>query len=122
MALFGAATLVHALVVSVGRRRRDTGLLKVLGFVRRQTAFAMSWQTTTVAVVGLVVGLPLGIAAGRLGWDLFAGYVGFVAVPVVVAWGLVALAAGTIAVANLIAAGPAVAAARIRPAAALRAE
>jgi len=122
VALFGAATLVHALVVSVGRRRRDTGLLKVLGFVRRQTAFATSWQTTTVAVVGLVVGLPLGIAAGRLGWDLFAGYVGFVAVPVVVAWGLIALAAGTIAVANLLAAGPAIAAARIRPAAALRAE
>ena len=122
VALFGAATLVHALVVSVGRRRRDTGLLKVLGFVRRQTAFAMSWQTTTVAVVGLVVGIPLGIAAGRLGWDLFAGYVGFVAVPVVVAWGLIALAAGTIAVANLLAAGPAIAAARIRPAAALRAE
>jgi hypothetical protein len=122
VALFGAATLVHALVVSVGRRRRDTGLLRVLGFVRRQTAFAMSWQTTTVAVAGLVVGLPLGIAAGRLGWDLFAGYVGFVAVPVVAAWGLIALAAGTIAVANLLAAGPAIAAARIRPAAALRAE
>ena len=122
VAMFGAATLLHALVVSVGRRRRETGLLKVLGFVRRQTAFAVSWQTTTVAVAGLVVGLPLGIAAGRLGWDLFAGYVGFVAVPVVVAWGLIALAAGTIAVANLIALGPAVAAARIRPAAALRAE
>jgi hypothetical protein len=122
VAVFGAATLAHALVVSVGRRRRETGLLKVLGFVRRQTAFAMSWQTTTVAVVGLVVGLPLGIAAGRLGWDVFAGYVGFVAVPVVVAWGLIALAAATIAVANLLAAGPAIAAARIRPAAALRAE
>jgi hypothetical protein len=122
VAVFGAATLVHALVVSVGRRRRETGLLKVLGFVRRQAAFAMSWQTTTVAVVGLVVGLPLGIAAGRLGWQLFAGYIGFVAVPVVVAWGLVALAAGTIAVANLLAAGPAVAAARTRPAALLRAE
>ena len=122
VAVFGAATLVHALVTSVGRRRRESGLLKVLGFVRRQTAFAMSWQTTTVAVAGLVVGLPLGIAAGRLGWDLFAGYVGFVAVPVVVAWSLIALAAGTIAVANLLAAGPAIAAARIRPAAALRAE
>lgn len=122
VAVFGAATLVHALVVSVGRRRRETGLLKVLGFVRRQTAFAMSWQTTTVAVAGLIVGLPLGIAAGRLGWDLFAGYIGFVPVPIVLAWGLVALAAGTIAVANLIALGPAVAAARIRPAAALRAE
>jgi len=122
VAVFGAATLVHALVVSVGRRRRETGLLKVLGFVRRQTAFAMSWQTTTVAVAGLIVGLPLGIAAGRLGWDLFAGYIGFVPVPIAAAWGLVALAAGTVAVANLIALGPAVAAARIRPAAALRAE
>jgi hypothetical protein len=122
VAVFGAATLVHALVVSVGRRRRETGLLKVLGFVRRQAAVAMSWQTTTVAVVGLVVGLPLGIAAGRLGWELFAGYIGFVAVPIVVAWGLVALAAGTIAVANLIAAGPAIAAARTRPAVLLRAE
>ena len=122
VAVFGAATLVHALVVSVGRRRRETGLLKVLGFVRRQTAAAMSWQTTTVAAVGLIAGLPLGIAAGRLGWQLFAGYVGFVAVPVVVGWGLAALAAGTIVVANLLAAGPAVAAARTRPAAALRAE
>ena len=122
VAVFGAATLVHALVVSVGRRRRETGLLKVLGFVRRQAAVAMSWQTTTVAIVGLVVGLPLGIAAGRLGWELFAGYIGFVAVPIVVAGGLVALAAGTIAVANLIAAGPAVAAARTRPAVLLRAE
>jgi len=122
VAVFGAATLVHALVVSVGRRRRETGLLKVLGFIRRQAAFAMSWQTTTVAVVGLVVGIPLGIAAGRLGWNLFAGYIGFVAVPVVVAWGLAALAAGTVLTANLIAVGPAVAAARTRAAAALRAE
>jgi FtsX-like permease family len=122
VAVFGAATLLHALVVTVGRRRREVGLLKVLGFVRRQAAFVVSWQTTTVAVVGLIFGLPLGIAAGRLGWGLFADYVGFVAVPVVVAWGLAALAAGTIAVANLLAAGPAVAAARTRPASLLRAE
>ena len=38
--VFGVATLVHALVVSVTRRRRETGLLKALGFVRRQIAFA----------------------------------------------------------------------------------
>jgi hypothetical protein len=79
------------------------------------------WQTTTVAVVGLL-GLPLGIAAGRAAWGLFADDLGFVAVPAVVAWGLVVLAAGTIAVANLLAAGPAIAAARTRPASLLRAE
>lgn len=120
--MFGIGTLMHALVVSVGRRRREVGLLKVLGFVRRQAALVVVWQTTTVAVAGLVVGLPLGIAAGRAAWGLFADDLGFVAVPVVVAWSLVALAAGTIAVANLLAAGPAVAAARTRPASLLRAE
>ena len=122
VAIFGIGTLVHALVVSVGRRRREVGLLKVLGFVRRQAALVVCWQTTTVAVVGLIIGLPLGIAAGRAGWGLFAHDLGFVPVPVVVAWGLVALAAATIAVAILLAAGPAIAAARTRPASLLRAE
>jgi hypothetical protein len=70
----------------------------------------------------LLIGLPLGIAAGRAAWGLFADDLGFVAVAAVVAWGLVALAAGTIAVANLLAAGPAIAAARTRPASLLRAE
>jgi hypothetical protein len=122
VAVFGIGTLVHALVVSVGRRRREVGLLKVLGFVRRQAALVVVWQTTTVAVAGLVVGVPLGIAAGRASWGLFANDLGFVSVPVVVAWSLAALAAGTIVVANLLAAGPAVAAARTRPASLLRAE
>ena len=36
LAVFGAATLAHLLVVSVSRRRREVGLLKVLGFVNRQ--------------------------------------------------------------------------------------
>ena len=62
------------------------------------------------------------VALGATTLRQLAGYVGFVAVPVVVAWSMIALAAGTIAVANLLAAGPAIAAARIRPAAALRAE
>ncbi len=34
LAVFGAATLAHLMVVSVSRRRREIGLLKVLGFVR----------------------------------------------------------------------------------------
>ena len=65
LSLFAAATLVHLLVVSVARRRRETGLLKVLGFVRRQVAFAMAWQTTAIALTGIVIGVPAGIATGR---------------------------------------------------------
>ena len=65
LSLFGAATLVHLLLVTVTRRRRETGLLKVIGFVRSQIAAAVCWQATTVAVVGLVIGVPLGVVAGR---------------------------------------------------------
>jgi ABC-type antimicrobial peptide transport system permease subunit len=36
VAVFGAATLLHLLVVNVSRRRRETGLLKVLGFFDSQ--------------------------------------------------------------------------------------
>ena len=70
------------------------GLLKSLGFVRRQIALSVSWQTTTVAAIGIVLGVPLGIAAGRLVWDAFASNLGVVADPVVTAWVVAAIAAG----------------------------
>jgi ABC-type lipoprotein release transport system permease subunit len=120
--LFGVATLLHMLLSSLKRRRRETGLLKSLGFVRRQVALTVSWQTTTVAVIGIVVGVPLGIAAGRLIWTAFASNLGVVAVPVVTAWVIAAIAIGTLVVANLLAAGPALMASRSKPATLLKAE
>ncbi len=74
--VFGMTTLVHVLVVSVARRRRETGLLRALGFVRRQIAYSVWWQTTTIALVGLVVGVPVGIAVGRAIWQEFARSLG----------------------------------------------
>ena len=65
LAVVGAATLAHLLVVSVARRRREIGLLKVLGFVNRQVASAVAWQATTLALIGIVIGVPLGVVAGR---------------------------------------------------------
>jgi hypothetical protein len=120
--LFGVATLLHVLVVSVTRRRREVGLLKALGFVRRQVAFTLSWQTTTVAVIGIVIGVPAGVAIGRLVWRVFADNLGVVPVPVVAGWVVAIVALGTLAVANLLAIGPALVAARTRPAALLRSE
>jgi len=63
LAVSGAATLVHLLVVSVSRRRREMGLLKALGFVNRQIVATVAWQATAVALVGVVVGVPL------VGWS-----------------------------------------------------
>ena len=36
----------------------------------------VSWQTSTLAIVTLVIGLPLGVAIGRWGWAFFANWVG----------------------------------------------
>jgi len=112
--LCGAATLAHLLAVSVWRRRRDSGLLKALGFVRRQVAAVVFWQAATVAVVGIVVGVPLGLVAGRVVWRVFARDAGVVAVPVLPGWLIATLAAGVLVAAIAIAILPAAAAARSR--------
>jgi ABC-type lipoprotein release transport system permease subunit len=122
LSLFGAATLVHLLLVSVRRRRAEAGLLKVLGFVRRQLAAVISWQATAIILVGVVAGVPLGIVAGKVAWRLFATNFGVVPVAVVQAVPLVLLAATALAAANLLAVLPALLAGRARPADLLRAE
>jgi ABC-type lipoprotein release transport system permease subunit len=122
LSLFGAATMVHLLLVSVNRRRTEAGLLKVLGFLRRQVAAVVGWQATVVALAGIAAGVPLGIAAGRIAWRLFATNLGVVPVSVVPAAALAALACGVLVAANALAVLPAWLAARSRPAQLLRAE
>jgi hypothetical protein len=112
LALFGAATLLHLLVVSVARRRREIGLLKALGFVKSQVGATVCWQASTVALVGIVVGVPLGVAGGRAVWRAFATNLGAVPVSVVPVEVIAALALGVLVVANLLAVAPAVVAAR----------
>jgi hypothetical protein len=114
LAVFGVATLAHLLMVSVSRRRRDVGLLKVVGFVNRQVAAAVGWQATTLALAGVVVGVPLGLAVGRAVWDAFATNLGAVPVSVVPTGLICLLVAGVLVVANVIAVVPAAVATRAR--------
>ncbi len=95
--LFGAATLLHVLVLSVTRRRREMGLLRALGFVRRQVALSVYWQTTTVALIGIVIGVPAGIAVGRGVWGVFARSLGVLPVTEVTVWVIVVVAVATLA-------------------------
>jgi predicted lysophospholipase L1 biosynthesis ABC-type transport system permease subunit len=122
VALLALGTMTHTLVTSVRRRRRDLAVLKTLGFVRGQVAATIAWQATTFAVVALVLGVPLGLAAGRWAWQLTAAALGVDSGPVVPVAALVAVVVGTLGAANLVAAGPGRAASRLRPAAALRSE
>jgi hypothetical protein len=122
LAVLGAATLGHLLVTSVRRRRRDLAVLKTLGFVRRQVSATVSWQATTLAVVALLVGLPLGVAAGSWAWVLVNQGLGSPAGPVTPAVAVLAVVPATVLAANLVAALPARAAAATRPAIVLRSE
>jgi ABC-type lipoprotein release transport system permease subunit len=121
-ALAAAAALAHLLLTSVRRRRRDLAILKTLGFTRPQVQAAVAWQATTVAAVGVLIGVPLGLALGRFGWNLFAEGLG-VKPEAVTPVGLSILVVPVVVLlANLIAALPARAAAATRPAVILRAE
>ena len=120
LAVFGAATLAHLLVVSVSRRRREVGLLKVLGFVNRQVVSTVSWQATTLALVGVVIGVPLGLIVGRGVWNTFANNLGAVPVTVVPILLTAAIAVGVLVGADVIAIAPAWVATRSKAADLLR--
>ena len=80
------------------------------------------WEASTLAGAALLVGLPLGVIAGRWAWVIFAHSAGVasqaeVPVPLV----LLAIPA-TLLLANLIAAGPGWTAARVPAATVLRSE
>ena len=98
----------------MSRRRREIGLLKALGFVSGQVASAVIWQATTLALIGLVIGVPLGIVIGQGVWRAFANNLGVVPVSVVQVWLVAALVAGVLVVANLLAVVPALVATRAR--------
>src|SRR5205807_10279762 len=110
------------LVTSVQKRRRDLAVLKTLGFVRAQVRGTVAWQATTLTLVALAVGLPIGIAAGRWIWTAFAGSIGVVSAPSVRVIVVLLAIPAAVAAANVIAALPARAAARTKPALVLRAE
>jgi ABC-type antimicrobial peptide transport system permease subunit len=122
LGLAAAAAVAHLLVTSVRRRRRDLAILKTLGFVRRQVSATVAWQATTVVVIALAVGLPLGIAAGRWTWTFFADQLGVVPVPVIALVSVLLAIPAVIVAGNLIAAVPGRLAARTRPAEILRSE
>ncbi len=122
LAFFAAATLVHTLVTAARRRGRELAVFKALGFVRRQVIAVVLWQATTLVAGALLIAVPLGAGLGRWAWALFAGHVGVVREPVFPGWGIAAVVAASVLVANVIALAPARIAAGATPAEALHAE
>lgn len=122
LGLLGAVGLAHYMLMSIGRHRRDSAILKALGFVRRQTRGVVAAQGFTVALIGVALGVPLGVLVGRWIWIATVDHIGIVDTPTI-PWttGAVIIGAalvGSVAISLL----PGWLAARRRPAEALRAE
>ena len=122
VALLGMATVGNTLVASVRQRRRDLAILKTLGFVRRQVAAVVAWQATSVSLVALLVGLPLGVAIGRWAWNVVTPGIGSVSPAIVSTVAIAAVVPAALLLANVIAAWPAWVAARVVPAVVMRSE
>ena len=102
LAVLGLGVLAQFTVASARRRRRDYAILKVLGLRRAQLRAVALWQASAVTVAALVIGIPLGVAAGRWAWQAFAtqaGLSGGAVTPLPVLWLIPAALAATALVA-----------------------
>lgn len=122
LAAGAVAALGLILLDSVRRRRRELAVLKTIGFTPRQLALSVAWQSSVSALVGVVAGVPLGVALGRWLWTLFARGISAVPHPDVPVLELVVVAAGAFVFANVIALPSARLAARAPTAQLLRSE
>ncbi len=122
LALLAMAAIGHALSSAVRRRAQDLAVLRALGMTRRQVRLAVATQASVLALAGLVFGVPLGIAAGRLIWHAVANLAPLDYHPPVAVYALLLIGPAALLVVNLLAAWPQHRAARLRAGQVLRAE
>jgi hypothetical protein len=117
---FGAVG--HALATAVRRRRLDVAVLRALGMTRWQSRGVVVTQATVLAGVGLIFGIPLGLALGRTLWRVVADYTPLQYAPPLALLALLLVGPLALVVANLLAAWPGHQAARLRISHVLRVE
>ena len=122
LAILGAAVLGQFIVLSGRRRRREFAILKALGLLRRQVTCITAWQVTILTGLALLAGIPLGVAAGRATWALFARDLGIPAAAITPFPLVLLMAPAVILIANTLAFWPGRTIARLKPADVLRAE
>ena len=84
------------LVSSVRRRRHELAFLKTLGLTGHQLGASVAWQSSVSVGIGVVIGMPIGIAAGRGLWTLFAEGISAVPDPTVPPLPMVLIALGAL--------------------------
>ncbi len=118
----GLASLAHGLTTARRRRRHDLATLRSLGLRPRQTVSCVVWQAVTIGLVGLVVGIPIGLIAGRAAWWAVAEPIGVRADASRPVLGVVVVSVAALVTAALLAIPVGRQASRTAPAHGLRAE
>lgn len=121
-ALLGLVGLLHAVATSARRHRGHFATLRSLGFVRRQVVRSVVVSGVAIVVGGAVVGVPLGIVAGRFAWLATVNDIGIVDTPSVPLSAIAVVVVAAVVAAAAVAALPAWQASRRHPAELLRAE
>jgi ABC-type antimicrobial peptide transport system permease subunit len=122
LALLAVAAASHALLTSARARRKEFAILRAIGMTRRGMRAVLNSQATTIAALGLLVGVPIGVILGRLAWGLVAGRVPLQDVPPLPALGIVILLPCVAVIAIVIALVPSRRVTRLGAAQVLRAE
>lgn len=122
IAVIGIVTIANTLVASARLRRRDLAVLKTVGLERRQIAATVAWHATSMILVALVVGVPVGLRAGTWIWSLMADGINSPTNAVVPVLTVAAVPVVAIAVTLVTAAAPAWATAQLDAAEVLRSD
>ncbi len=72
LGLIAVVALGSVLLSCARRRGHDFAVLRALGMTRGNIRMVLNSQGAAIALFGLVVGIPLGLAVGRLGWRAIA--------------------------------------------------
>jgi predicted lysophospholipase L1 biosynthesis ABC-type transport system permease subunit len=122
LALLATTAVAHALLSSVRRRGRELAVLRVIGLSRAQVRTILASQATTYAIVGGLIGIPLGILVGQWVWGAVAENLGVstdAQLPIIA---FVVIGLAVLVVTNSVGAFAAWRALRVRPAEALAVE
>jgi ABC-type lipoprotein release transport system permease subunit len=122
LALLAVGAVGHALATAVRRRSHDVAVLRALGMTQRQSRWVVVTQACVLAVIGLALGVPLGLALGRTTWRAVADYTPLQYVAPTAMWTLLLVGPAALLIVNVLAAVPGRRAARLPVSQVLRAE
>jgi ABC-type antimicrobial peptide transport system permease subunit len=122
LAVLAVGAVGHALSIAVRRRSHELAVLRALGLTRRQSRLVVVTQASLLAAIGVLFGIPLGLALGRVLWHAAADMTPLAYEPPIAMIALLLIAPVALLAANLLAAWPARRAARLHAGQILRTE